>query len=60
MIVPKLVLIKKKRTLLNMPTSKIEEILNNSREELKQIQMYKKLYKECYVDKKTIFILLNS
>ena len=50
MIVPKIVLRKKKKRLENMDTGDIAENLFVLRKNIERIQKYKKLYDGCYVD----------
>lgn len=47
---PGKILRRKKITLRSLPTNKIEELLNDKKQQLKKIKSLKKLYNGCYVD----------
>ena len=56
MIIPKLLLIKKKKSLEKMSIEQLQEKLDSENEKLKKIQGLKRLYVGCYIDEdKNIF-----
>ena len=59
MIVPKLLLKRQKKALVYMSTIEIEERLNNLKAQLEQIQTYKKLYQDCYIDEQKNLYFTN-